>query len=122
LVDVFQVAEGYIEERLYRTKFESTVAYAELTLKSRQALVGGPKPKIYLHVTADKKRKSIMSDLLARTSVSEAKALKEKHMVKYKDVFARCLQALTELVTQIAEDSRLSGPYAIISQEGLEQV
>ncbi|KAK6042976.1 hypothetical protein COOONC_19518 [Cooperia oncophora] len=63
-----------------------------------------------------------MSDLLARTSVSEAKALKEKHMIKYKDVFARCLQALTELVTQIAEDSRLSGPYAIISQEGLEQV
>ncbi|PIO65647.1 ATP-dependent DNA helicase, RecQ family [Teladorsagia circumcincta] len=76
------VAEGYIEERLYRTKFESTVAYAELTLKSRQALVGGPKPKIYLHVTADKKRKSIVSDLLARTSVSEAKALKEKWVIQ----------------------------------------
>ncbi|KAK5970141.1 ATP-dependent DNA helicase [Trichostrongylus colubriformis] len=116
------VAEGYIEERLYKTKFESIVAYAELTLKSRQALVGGPKPKIYLHVAADKKRKSIASDLLARTSVSEAKALKEKHIVKYRDVFARCLQTLTEVVTQIAADSRLSGPYAIISQEGLEQV
>nr|CDJ94788.1 DNA RNA helicase and RQC and Helicase RNase D C-terminal domain containing protein [Haemonchus contortus] len=115
------VVEGYIEERLYKTQY-ATVAYAELTLKSRQALVGGPKPKIFLHVTADKKRKSIASDLLARTAVSEAKALKEKHIVKYRDVFTRCLQALTETVTQIADESRLSSPYAIISQEGLEQV
>ncbi|VDO66136.1 unnamed protein product [Haemonchus placei] len=115
------VVEGYIEERLYKTQY-ATVAYAELTLKSRQALVGGPKPKIFLHVTADKKRKSIASDLLARTAVSEAKALKEKHIVKYRDVFTRCLQTLTETVTQIADESRLSSPYAIISQEGLEQV
>ncbi|VDM75365.1 unnamed protein product, partial [Strongylus vulgaris] len=72
------VVEGYIEERLYRTKFESTVAYAELSAKGRQMVMSGTKPKVYLHVTTDKKRKSIASDLLARTAVSEAKALKEK--------------------------------------------
>ncbi|KJH50977.1 ATP-dependent DNA helicase, RecQ family [Dictyocaulus viviparus] len=116
------VVEGFIMERLYRTKFESTVAYAELTSKGRQAIMGGTKPKVYLHVTADNKRKSTASDLLTRTAVSEAKALKEKHMVKYKDVFTRCLQSLTQLVTEIAEESKLSGPYSIISQEGLEQV
>ncbi|WKY01805.1 hypothetical protein Q1695_015649 [Nippostrongylus brasiliensis] len=106
------VVEGYIVERLYRTQFESTVAYAELTTKSRQAIAGGPKPKVYLHVTTDNKRKSIVSDLLARSSVSEAKALKEN----------RCLQAMTQLAAEIAEESRLSGPYSVISQEGLEQV
>ncbi|VDP30733.1 unnamed protein product [Heligmosomoides polygyrus] len=116
------VVEGYIEERLYRTKFESTVAYAELTLKSRQAMVGLVKPKVYLHVATDTRRKSITSDLLARTVVSEAKAMKEKHMVKYRDIFNRCLAALTQLVTEIADEAHLSGPYAIISQEGLEQV
>ncbi|RCN48688.1 ATP-dependent DNA helicase, RecQ family [Ancylostoma caninum] len=116
------VAEGYIEERLYRTKFESTVAYAELSAKGRQMAMSGSKPKVYLHVATDKKRKSIASDLLARTAVSEAKALKEKHVVKYGDIFTRCLQALTELLTDIAEEGRLSGPYAIISREGLEQV
>ncbi|ETN72281.1 hypothetical protein NECAME_18918, partial [Necator americanus] len=83
--------------------------------------MGGAKPKVYLHVTTDKKRKSIASDLLARTAVSEAKALKEKHMVKYGDIFTRCLQALTQLLTDLAEEGRLSGPYAIISREGVEQ-
>ncbi|EPB77971.1 ATP-dependent DNA helicase, RecQ family [Ancylostoma ceylanicum] len=116
------VAEGYIEERLYRTKFESTVAYAELSARGRQIAMTGSKPKVYLHVAPDKRRKSIASDLLARTAVSEAKALKEKHVVKYGDIFTRCLQALTELLTDIAEEGRLSGPYAIISREGLEQV
>ncbi|KAE9415098.1 hypothetical protein Angca_002804, partial [Angiostrongylus cantonensis] len=116
------VVEGYIVERLYRTKFESTVAYAELTNKSRQAIMGGTKPKVYLHVTTDNKRRSITSDLLTRTAVSEAQALKEKHMVKYGDVFSRCLQSLTQLVTEIAEECNLSGPYAVISQDGLEQV
>ncbi|KIH52911.1 helicase protein, partial [Ancylostoma duodenale] len=116
------VAEGYIEERLYRTKFESTVAYAELSARGRQMAMSGSKPKVYLHVATDKKRKSIASDLLARTAVSEAKALKEKHVVKYGDIFTRCLQALTELLTDVAEEGRLSGPYAIISREGLEQV
>ncbi|VDL75889.1 unnamed protein product [Nippostrongylus brasiliensis] len=77
---------------------------------------------VYLHVTTDNKRKSIVSDLLARSSVSEAKALKEKHIVKYRDVFSRCLQAMTQLAAEIAEESRLSGPYSVISQEGLEQV
>ncbi|KAJ1371831.1 Bloom syndrome protein [Parelaphostrongylus tenuis] len=116
------VVEDYIVERLYRTKFESTVAYAELTNKSRQAIMGGIKPKVYLHVTTDNKRRSIASDLLSRTAVSEAQALKEKHMVKYGDVFTRCLQSLTQLVTEIAEESSLSGPYAVISRDGLEQV
>lgn len=43
-------------------------------------------------------------------------------MVKYRDIFNRCLAALTQLVTEIADEAHLSGPYAIISQEGLEQV
>uniref|UniRef100_A0A158PC77 HRDC domain-containing protein n=1 Tax=Angiostrongylus cantonensis TaxID=6313 RepID=A0A158PC77_ANGCA len=77
---------------------------------------------VYLHVTTDNKRRSITSDLLTRTAVSEAQALKEKHMVKYGDVFSRCLQSLTQLVTEIAEECNLSGPYAVISQDGLEQV
>ncbi|PIO59895.1 hypothetical protein TELCIR_18628, partial [Teladorsagia circumcincta] len=43
------------------------------------------------------------------------------YLVKYGEAFTRCLKALTEVVTQVAEESGLSGPYAIISQEGLEQ-
>ncbi|VDN26606.1 unnamed protein product [Cylicostephanus goldi] len=43
------VVEGYIEERLYRTKFESTVAYAELSAKGKQMVATGTKPKARLN-------------------------------------------------------------------------
>lgn len=54
--------------------------------------------------------------------VSEAQALKERHMVKHGDVFTRCLQDLTHLITAVAESSGLSGPYSIVSREGIEQI
>ncbi|KAK6015697.1 HRDC domain protein, partial [Ostertagia ostertagi] len=116
------IIEGYIEERLYRNKYGGYCVYTELTDKGRQVLVEGSAPKVYLHVIAEKNPNTITSDLVERIIVSEAEALKEKYMVKYGDVFTRCRKTLTEVVTQIANESRLSGPYAIISQEGLEQI
>ncbi|PIO55564.1 hypothetical protein TELCIR_23048, partial [Teladorsagia circumcincta] len=116
------ILEGYIEERVYRNKYAGFSVYTELTEKGCQVLAEGSKPKVYLHVNTDRTENTSLSDLLERTSVSEAEALKEKYILKYGEMFTRCLKALTDVVTQIAEESRLSSPHAIISQEGLEQV
>uniref|UniRef100_A0A1I7WC35 DNA 3'-5' helicase n=1 Tax=Heterorhabditis bacteriophora TaxID=37862 RepID=A0A1I7WC35_HETBA len=117
------VVEGYILERIYTTKFENTVAYAELTDKGRGVSTGHITSKVYLHITTgDSRRKSSSIEMINMNAVSEAQALKEKHMVKHGDVFTRCLRALTDVISEMAEQARLPGPYSILSREGIEQI
>ncbi|CAI2349834.1 unnamed protein product [Caenorhabditis sp. 36 PRJEB53466] len=63
-----------------------------------------------------------MIELSNMNTVSEAQALKERHMVKHGDLFGQCLQDLTKLMTRLAEDSGLAGPFSIVSRDGIEQI
>ncbi|CAB05609.2 RecQ-like DNA helicase blm-1 [Caenorhabditis elegans] len=120
------VIEGYIHERLYSVPNQAAAvfAYAELTEAGRDLANGKKTAKVYLHiVTCERKRKNAgLIELSNMNIVSEAQALKERHMVKHGDVFTRCLQDLTHLITAVAESSGLSGPYSIVSREGIEQI
>ncbi|CAI5451678.1 unnamed protein product [Caenorhabditis angaria] len=120
------VVEGYVYERLYSAPNQAAavLAYAELTESGRAIASGAKTAKVYLHiVTCEKKKKTIgMIELPNMNTVSEAQALKEKHMVKHADVFSRCLRDLTQMLTALAESSGLSGPYSMISREGIEQI
>ncbi|CAI4229152.1 unnamed protein product [Auanema sp. JU1783] len=117
------VVDGYIFEKLFTTRMDLTVAYAQLTDKGRAISKGQATAKVFLHInTSGNKRKSFSTDGLRITAVSEARALKEKHMVKHADIFQRCLRALQNLITQIAEENNLPGSTSIISREGIEQI
>ncbi|CAB3396740.1 unnamed protein product [Caenorhabditis bovis] len=120
------VVEGYVHERLYSLPNQPAVvfAYAELTDLGRQVASGTKTAKIYLHiVTCEKKQRSLgMIELTNMNTVSEAQALKEKHMVKHGDIFAACIKELTQLLTATAESIGLPGPYSIVSREGIEQI
>ncbi|EFO88209.1 hypothetical protein CRE_17749 [Caenorhabditis remanei] len=120
------VIEGLVHERLYSipNQTAAVLAYAELTEAGKEIASGKKQAKVYLHiVTCEKKRKNAgLIELSNMNTVSEAQALKERHMVKHGDVFTKCLQELTQLITAVAESSGLSGPYSIVSREGIEQI
>uniref|UniRef100_A0A1I7T0U9 ATP-dependent DNA helicase n=1 Tax=Caenorhabditis tropicalis TaxID=1561998 RepID=A0A1I7T0U9_9PELO len=120
------VIEGLIHERLYSipNQAAAVLAYAELTDHGKEVASGKKTAKVYLHiVTCERKRKNAgLIELSNMNTVSEAQALKERHMVKHGDVFTKCLQDLTQLITAVAESTGLSGPYSIVSREGIEQI
>ncbi|CAL2035138.1 unnamed protein product [Caenorhabditis brenneri] len=120
------VIEGLVHERLYSipNQTAAVLAYAELTEAGKEVASGRKAAKVYLHiVTCERKRKNAgLIELSNMNTVSEAQALKERHMVKHGDVFTKCLQDLTQLITAVAESAGLSGPYSILSREGIEQI
>ncbi|CAO4373190.1 unnamed protein product [Caenorhabditis nigoni] len=120
------VIEGLVHERLYSipNQTAAVLAYAELTDSGKEVAAGRKQAKVYLHiVTCERKRKNAgLIELSNMNTVSEAQALKERHMVKHGDVFTKCLQDLNQLITSVAESSGLTGPYSIVSREGIEQI
>ncbi|VDN21550.1 unnamed protein product [Gongylonema pulchrum] len=121
------VIDGIIVERLYNTKFDTTVAYAELTQLGRELASGRTRMKVYLHVSnqPNDRRRSGVSEIVALmpiNRVSEVQALKEKYMVKHADLFNKCRKDLLRLFSEIASAEGMSSHLPILSSEGLEQI
>ncbi|VDO54436.1 unnamed protein product [Onchocerca flexuosa] len=105
------VIDGIIMEQLYNTKFDTTVAYAELTELGRELANGRSRIKVYLHIsdqTNDSQRSHELSALMSINSVSEVEALKEKYKVKHADLFNKCKGDLLRLFFDIASAEGLS--------------
>ncbi|VDK71383.1 unnamed protein product [Litomosoides sigmodontis] len=121
------VIDGIITEQLYNTKFDTTVAYAELTELGRELASGRNRMKVYLHISnqVDGGRRSHgmeVAALMSMNSVSEVEALKEKYMVKHADLFTKCKGDLLRLFSDIAAAEGLSSHQHIINSEGIEQI
>ncbi|EJD76373.1 CBR-HIM-6 protein [Loa loa] len=121
------VIDGIITEQLYNTKFDTTVAYAELTELGRELANGRSRMKVYLHLSnqPDDGRNSHgmeVTALMSINSVSEMEALKEKYMVKHADLFGKCKRDLLRLFSDIASTEGFSSYLPIINSEGIEQI
>lgn len=119
------IIEGFLTERLYSTKYDSTVAYAEITQKGRDLVNGRTRAKMYLHISDGVKRKSCNGvDFMQfqMATVSEAQAMKEKYMVKYADLCQKCHKALSNLFSEIASSEGLTSHLPILGLEGVEQI
>ncbi|KAL3997959.1 ATP-dependent DNA helicase RecQ family protein [Acanthocheilonema viteae] len=121
------VIDGIITEQLYNTKFDTTVAYAELTELGRELASGQNRMKVYLHISnqPEGSRRSHgmeVTALMSINSVSEVEALKEKYMVKHADLFSKCKNDLLRLFSDIASAEGLSSYQPIINSEGIEQI
>ncbi|KAM3721249.1 RecQ-like DNA helicase [Dirofilaria immitis] len=121
------VIDGIIMEQLYNTKFDTTVAYAELTELGRELANGRSKMKVYLHISnqpEDGRRSNgtEVTALMLINSVSEVEALKEKYKVKHADLFSKCKGDLLRLFSDIASSEGLSSYLPIIDSEGIEQI
>uniref|UniRef100_A0A0R3RS88 DNA 3'-5' helicase n=1 Tax=Elaeophora elaphi TaxID=1147741 RepID=A0A0R3RS88_9BILA len=121
------VIDGIITEQLYNTKFDTTVAYAELTELGRELANGGSKMKVYLHISNQpnsgrRSHGAEVTALMSINSVSEVEALKEKYMVKHADLFSKCKGDLLRLFSDIASAEGLSSHLPIINSEGIEQI
>ncbi|VDM99104.1 unnamed protein product [Thelazia callipaeda] len=121
------VIDGIIKEQLYNTKFDTTVAYAELTDLGRELACGSNRMKVYLHIANqpdDRRRSGKMeiAALLSTNSVSEVQALKEKYMVKHADLFSQCKRDLLRLFSDIATSEGHKNHLPIINSEGIEQI
>ncbi|VDK62999.1 unnamed protein product, partial [Onchocerca ochengi] len=119
------VIDGIIMEQLYNTKFDTIVAYAELTELGRELANGRSRIKVYLHISDqpnDSQRSHELSALMSINSVSEVEALKEKYKVKHADLFNKCKGDLLRLFFDIASAEGLSSHLPIINAEGIEQI
>uniref|UniRef100_A0AAF5Q0C3 DNA 3'-5' helicase n=1 Tax=Wuchereria bancrofti TaxID=6293 RepID=A0AAF5Q0C3_WUCBA len=119
------VIDGVITEQLYNTKFDTTVAYAELTELGRELANGHSRMKVYLHISNqpdDGSHGMEVAGLMSINSVSEVEALKERYMVKHADLFSKCKGDLLRLFSDIASAEGLSSHLPIINSKGIEQI
>uniref|UniRef100_A0A0N4U5Q7 ATP-dependent DNA helicase n=1 Tax=Dracunculus medinensis TaxID=318479 RepID=A0A0N4U5Q7_DRAME len=101
------VIDGFIEERLYNTKFDTTVAYVEPTMKGRDLVSNKTRTKVIC--------------LIFSSQFSFLYIFITRYMVKHADLFKECRAKLLTLINNIANNEGLNGQ-AILGLEGIEQI
>ncbi|KAK0416166.1 hypothetical protein QR680_012324 [Steinernema hermaphroditum] len=112
------VLEEYVEEKLFNTASDNTIAYAQVTMKGRTLISGRVRGKIFLHLSADQAAFD-WSHFHNLPQVSEVESLKQKVMHKYPDLFASCKADLTELFKKICEERQVE---SLLPSGSIEQI